>query len=270
MDKPELIKETVKNKYSEIASSAKGSGCCGPVPDCCGSNSNIEFTMIGDDYKSVDGYVPDADLGLGCGLPTEYAGIKHGDVVVDLGSGAGNDVFIASNLVGKSGKVIGVDMTEAMIEKANENKMKLGYENVEFRLGDIENLPIEDQSVDVVISNCVLNLVPDKRKAFSEIFRILKTGAHFCVSDVVVQGHLPEELKHSAEFYAGCVAGALSLNEYIELIRQSGFQNIEIKKSRRIELPEEMLEQFLSSKAIEDYKNSVKGIYSITVVAHKL
>lgn len=263
------IKKIVKNKYSQIATSAKGSGCCGPVSDCCDANSNIEFSMFGDDYRSIDGYLPDADLGLGCGLPTEFAGIKQGDVVVDLGSGAGNDVFIARNLVGKPGKVIGVDMTEAMIEKANQNKIKLGYDNVEFRLGDIENIPIDDGSVDVVISNCVLNLVPDKRKAFSEIYRILKPDAHFCISDVVIQGEMTEEFKHSAELYAGCVAGALQLEEYIDIIRQSGFENIEIKKSRKIELPEELIEKYLSKQAIEDYKNSVKGIYSITVVASK-
>lgn len=269
MENHDSIKKTVKNKYSEIAASAKGKGCCGPITDCCGTNSNIEFTMIGDDYKSVDGYVPEADLGLGCGLPTEFAGIKPGDVVVDLGSGAGNDVFIARNLVGESGKVIGVDMTEAMIEKANQNKSKLGYDNVEFRLGDIENLPVDDSSIDVVISNCVLNLVPDKRKAFSEIYRILKPGAHFCVSDVVIEGEMPEEFRRSAELYAGCVTGSLQLDEYIELIRQTGFGNVEIKKTRRIDLPEELLENYLSEQAREDYKNSVKGIYSITVVASK-
>lgn len=269
MENPDSIKKTVKNKYSEIASSARTSGCCGPALDCCGPNSNIEFTMIGDEYKSIEGYVPDADLGLGCGLPTEFAGIKQGDIVVDLGSGAGNDVFIARSLVGESGKVIGIDMTEAMIEKANQNRSKLGYDNVEFRLGDIENLPIENNTADVVISNCVLNLVPDKRKAFNEIYRILKPEAHFCISDVVIQGGMTEELKHSAELYAGCVAGALQLDEYIGIIRQSGFKGIEIKKSRKIELPDELIEKFLSRQAIEDFKNSIKGIYSITVVASK-
>lgn len=269
MENSKSIKETVKNKYSEIVTASKGSGCCGPVPDCCGGGSTGEFTMIGDDYKSIDGYVAEADLGLGCGLPTEFAGIKRGDVVVDLGSGAGNDVFIARNLVGETGKIIGIDMTEAMIEKANQNKVKLGFTNVEFKLGDIENIPLEDNVADVVISNCVLNLVPDKRKAFSEIYRILKPNAHFCVSDVVIQGELPEEFKHSATLYAGCVSGALQLDEYIGIISETGFINIEIKKSRRIELPDELLEKYLSNQAIEDYKNSVKGIYSITVVATK-
>lgn len=269
MENSKSIKETLRSKYSEIVTASKGSGCCSPVSDCCGDRSNVEFTMIGDDYKSIEGYVADADLGLGCGLPTEFAGIKKGDVVIDLGSGAGNDVFIARNLVGETGKVIGIDMTEAMIEKANQNKAKLGFANVEFRLGDIENIPLEDNLADVVISNCVLNLVPDKKRAFIEIYRILKPNAHFCVSDVVIQGELPEEFKRSAELYAGCVSGALQLDEYIGIIRKTGFSNIEIKKSRRIELPDELLENYLSNKAIDDYKNSVKGIYSITVVATK-
>lgn len=269
MENSNSIKESVKNKYAEIANSSKGSGCCGPVSGCCGDSADVEFTMIGDDYKTLNGYIPEADLGLGCGLPTEFAAINSGDIVVDLGCGAGNDVFIARNIVGESGKVIGVDMTEEMIAKANSNKLKLGFTNVEFRLGEIEDLPVNDNSTDVVISNCVLNLVPDKRKAFSEIFRILKPGAHFCVSDVVVNGEITEDLKKSAELYAGCISGALNQDEYISIIKETGFQNIEIKKSRRIELPDELLKKHLDEKAIKDYKQSVKGIYSITVVAYK-
>lgn len=269
MDNSGSLKEVVKNKYSEIATSSEGNGCCGPITSCCGDSSKVEFTMIGDEYKNIEGYVPEADLGLGCGLPTEFAGIQPGNVVVDLGSGAGNDVFIARKLVGDKGKVIGIDMTEAMIEKANLNNSKLGYANVEFKLGDIENIPLDNNSADVVISNCVLNLVPDKRKAFSEIFRILKHGGHFCVSDIVVQGKLSEQLKKSAELYAGCVSGALDMDEYINIIKEAGFKNIEIKKSRRIDLPEEILKSLLDEQALADYKKSLKGIFSITVTAVK-
>lgn len=226
--------------------------------------------MIGDEYNNVVGHIQDADLGLGCGLPTESAGIKKGDTVVDLGSGAGNDVFIARSIVGDEGKVIGIDMTEDMINLANNNNRKLGFANVEFRLGEIENLPIENNSVDVVVSNCVLNLVPDKVKAFSEIYRILKPGAHFCISDVVVQGELNKELKRSAELYAGCVAGALQQSEYLKIISEAGFSKIEIKKSKKIELPEKLLALYLSKKGIDEFKKNIKGIFSITVVGTKI
>ena len=263
------IKQTVKEKYSEIALGTQGEGCCGPSSYCCGSSNLINFSMIGDEYKNVDGYVSEADLGLGCGLPTEYAGIKKGDTVVDLGSGAGNDVFIARSIVGEEGKVIGIDMTEEMIKKANDNNKKLGYKNVEFRLGDIEDIPIAENIADVVVSNCVLNLVPDKVKAFSEVYRILKPGAHFCISDVVIQGELTDELKKSAELYAGCVSGALQQNEYLKIINDAGFNDIEIKKTKKIELPEDLLALYLSEKRIKEYKKNLKGIFSITVVGIK-
>lgn len=263
------IKNVVKEKYGEIAKSSSGSGCCGPVSSCCGDSSNDEFVMIGDDYKNLDGYVAEADLGLGCGLPTEFAGIKKGDTVVDLGSGAGNDVFVARAVTGEEGKLIGIDMTEEMIKKANKNNEKLGYRNVEFKLGDIENIPLENNSTDVVVSNCVLNLVPDKQKAFSEIFRILKPGAHFCVSDVVVQGEISGELKKSAELYVGCVAGALKQDDYLQLIKDSGFKNIEIKKSKKIEISEEILTKYLSEQGLKEYNENLKGIFSITVVGYK-
>ena len=222
-----------------------------------------------DDYTKMEGYVAEADLGLGCGLPTEHAGIKKGDTVVDLGSGAGNDAFIARSIVGEEGKVIGIDMTEDMIGKAVSNNFKAGYKNVDFRLGDIENIPLDNNVADVVVSNCVLNLVPDKEKAFSEIYRILKPGAHFCVSDIVVQGEITEELKKSAEMYAGCVSGALQQEEYLGIIHQAGFRNVEIKKTKRIELPAELLKDFLSETGIRDYKENLKGIFSITVTGYK-
>ena len=262
------IKTSVKEKYAEIAIGT-GAGCCGPASSCCGPDNSISFSMIGDEYDNTAGYVPDADLGLGCGLPTEYAGIKKGDTVVDLGSGAGNDVFIARSIVGAGGKVIGIDMTEEMIEKAISNNKKLGYTNVEFRLGDIEEIPISENVADVVVSNCVLNLVPDKSKAFSEIYRILKPGAHFCISDIVIQGDLNEELKKSAELYAGCVSGALQQTEYVNIIGDTGFGNIDIKKTTSIELPEDVLALYLSDQGMKEYQENLKGIFSITVVGTK-
>ena len=268
MDSNEL-KNVVKEKYGEIARNSKSSGCC--APSCCGPSDAkiIGYTVMQDDYKELDGYVAEADLGLGCGLPTEYAGIKKGDTVVDLGSGAGNDAFIARSIVGDEGKVIGIDMTEDMIHKAVSNNKKAGYKNVEFRLGDIESIPLEKNTADVVVSNCVLNLVPDKGKAFSEIYRILKPGAHFCVSDIVVQGEITDELKKSAEMYAGCVAGALQKDEYLNTIKQAGFKNVEIKKTKNIDLPVELLKDFLSETGIKDYKENLKGIFSITVTGYK-
>ena len=269
MKTSEELKNVVKKKYGEIAVSVPKSGCCGTASSCCGDTSNVEFVMIGDEYKNVDGYVAEADLGLGCGLPTEFADIKKGDIVVDLGSGAGNDVFIARAIVGDEGKVIGVDMTEQMIEKANNNNAKLGYKNVEFRFGDIEAIPLENNLADVVVSNCVLNLVPDKQKAFSEIYRILKPGAHFCISDVVIIGEMTDELRQSATMYTGCVSGALQQKEYINIINEIGFVNIEIKKSKQIDLPEDLLLKYLTKSGLKEYNKSLKGIFSITVVGYK-
>jgi SAM-dependent methyltransferase len=266
MQTSEEIKKVVKEKYGEIAAN-KTEGCgCG-----CGSKSNkiVGYTIMKDDYNHLDGYVAEADLGLGCGLPTEFAGIKKGDTVVDLGSGAGNDVFVVRAIVGEQGKVIGVDMTKEMIEKAEQNNSKLGYTNVEFRFGDIEDLPLAENLADVVVSNCVLNLVPDKQKAFSEIYRTLKPGAHFCVSDIVVKGELPQELKKSAEMYAGCVAGAIQQEDYLAIIKEAGFINTEIKKTKVIELPDDVLLQYQDIDQLQSYKSSGVGIFSITVVAEK-
>ena len=267
MNTPEEIKLTVKNKYAEIAKGTTGSSCCGPT-SCCTPDKN-DYTVFQDDYSHLKGYVADANLGLGCGLPTEYAGIKKGDTVVDLGSGAGNDAFVSRAIVGEEGRVIGLDMTEEMIAKANTNNSKLGYKNVEFKYGDIEEMPLENNIADVVVSNCVLNLVPDKRKAFSEIYRILKPGAHFCVSDVVTQGEMTEELKKSAELYAGCVSGALPQSDYLQIIENTGFKNVEIKKIKKIELPVELLSKYLSEQGLKEHKENLKGIFSITVVGYK-
>ncbi len=266
MNTPDEIKKTVKEKYAQIAKSPDDTGCCSS--SCCGSDSEI-FNIKLDDYANLKGYMPEADLGLGCGLPTEFAGIREGDTVVDLGSGAGNDVFIARNETGPFGKVIGIDMTREMIDKAEKNKVKLGYTNVEFKLGDIENLPVEDNTVDVVISNCVLNLVPDKKKAFSEIFRILKPGARFCVSDIVIHGEIPEELSKSAAMYACCISGALKEDEYISIINVTGFRNIEIKKSKQILLPDTLLAEYLTKEGMDEYHRKMKGIFSITVTGEK-
>lgn len=268
MENAEKIKSVVREKYGEIAKQTKSktdTSCCESNSSCC----TTEYESVGEDYSKLKGYSKDADLGLGCGLPTEHASIKEGDTVIDLGSGAGNDVFIAREIVGEKGKVIGIDMTEEMIEKANENNTKLGYENVEFRFGEIENLPITTEQADVVVSNCVLNLVPDKKKAFEEIFRILKSGGHFSVSDIVTSGKLPESLQSVAELYAGCISGAISKEEYIEIVKQCGFENIKVQKERTICLPDEFLMKYISDKELEDYKKSDTRIYSITVYAEK-
>lgn len=262
MNNEQELKQTVKSKYTEIAVASKSCGC-----GC--SSKVIDYSMMQDDYSQLNGYEKDADMGLGCGVPTEFAGIKKGDVVVDLGCGAGNDVFVALPYVGKEGKVIGIDFTEEMLVKANKNKEKLGVENVEFKIGEIENLPLEENTADVVISNCVLNLVPNKEKAFSEIYRTLKIDAHFCVSDIVVKGNLPEKLKQSAEMYAGCVAGAIQQDEYLNLIEKTGFKDIEVKRTKVIELPDNILKEYLEEEEIKTFRENKIGIFSITVVGYK-
>jgi arsenite methyltransferase len=262
------IKKIVKEKYGQIA--IQSASCCGPTSCCGGENSkSFDCTIMKDEYTHLEGYVAEADLGLGCGIPTEYAGIKKGDVVVDLGSGAGNDVFVARAIVGEEGKVTGIDMTQEMIDKANKNNSTLGFKNVEFKLGEIEAMPLPDAVADVVVSNCVLNLVPSKQKAFAEIHRILKNNGHFCVSDIVIKGELPEDLKKSAVMYAGCVAGALSQDEYLKIIEETGFKNIQIKKTKAIDLPDEILKDFLPEMEIKRYRESETGILSITVTAYK-
>src|SRR5687767_3654167 len=199
------IKKTVRDKYAEIANQPKDqnlSSCCGATSACCGEGVN---NIMADDYSKLEGYNADADLAMGSGLPTEFAKIKEGDTVIDLGSGAGNDAFIARRLTGENGKVIGIDFTEPMIARARENAEKLGLNNVEFRQGDIEDMPVTSNKADVIVSNCVLNLVPNKHKVFSEIFRVLKPGGHFSISDIVLEGPIPEKWKEVAELYAGCV-----------------------------------------------------------------
>ncbi|MDI3521516.1 arsenite methyltransferase [Anaerophaga thermohalophila] len=262
--KPQDLKLIVQDKYGQIAKGQKS--CCGG-DTCC---SSVDYSIFSDDYSGQQGYNKDADLGLGCGLPTEFAGIKEGDHVLDLGSGAGNDCFVARTQTGDAGKVTGLDFTEAMIKKANKNLEKTGFKNIEFIQGDIEEMPLPDASFDVVISNCVLNLVPDKQKAFSEIFRVLKPGGHFSISDVVIVGNLPEGLKKDAEMYAGCVSGAIDKNEYISIVEQQGFSNIAVQKEKEIVLSDETLLNHISPEELEEFKQSGNGIFSITLFAEKM
>jgi cyclopropane-fatty-acyl-phospholipid synthase len=233
----EDIKATVREKYGQIATGA-ATGCGGTT--CCGDDS-LDISMVGDAYDNVEGYVADADLSLGCGLPTEYANLQPGQTVLDLGSGAGLDAFVARRIVGETGQVLGVDMTPEMIARARDNAEKLGYDNVTFHQGDIEALPLDDATVDVVISNCVLNLVPDKQAAFAEMHRVLRPGGHFCVSDIVYEGELPEAVKRSAELYVGCVAGAMERSAYLDTLRAAGFANVRVVKEKVITIPEEAL-----------------------------
>jgi len=217
----------------------------------------------------MKGYNPDADLGLGCGLPTQFAKIKKGDIVIDLGSGAGNDAFIARHETGETGKVIGIDFTPAMIEKARQNAEVRGFNNVEFRQGDIEQIPVTANTADIIVSNCVLNLVPNKNEVIKEIYRVLKPGGHFSISDIVLQGELPKEIKQAAEMYAGCVAGAIQKKVYLELIEANGFKNITIQKDKTITVPDDILSQYLSAEKIIEFKQSGTGVRSITVYAEK-
>ncbi len=261
------LKEIVRLKYSEIALQDKEtnmSSCCG-----AGGCSTEVYNIMSEDYSTLNGYNADADLGLGCGLPTQFAKIKKGDVVIDLGSGAGNDCFIARHETGESGKVIGIDFTTDMIERARINADKRGFNNVEFRQGDIEKMPIIANAADVVVSNCVLNLVPNKNAVFSEIFRVLKPGGHFCISDVVLLGALPQALKKDAEMYAGCVAGAIQKEVYLELIHANGFKNVLVQKEKAIIIPDDILINYLSTEEIKSYKSGTAGIFSITVFAQK-
>lgn len=267
MQTEEQLKEIVRKKYSEIALQDKDtnmSSCCG-----AGGCSTEVYNIMSDDYTSLEGYNADADLGLGCGLPTQFARIKKGDVVVDLGSGAGNDCFIARHETGETGKVIGIDFTPAMIDKARINAETRGFNNVEFRQGDIEKMPITSNVADVIVSNCVLNLVPNKDGVFKEIYRVLKPGGHFSISDVVLVGTLPEGLRKDAEMYAGCVAGAIQKQVYLELIQSNGFENIIVQKEKPIVIPDDILVNYLSKSEIESFKSGDTGIFSITVFAQK-
>lgn len=266
----ENLKSIVKEKYGEIAKKSleelNNTTCCGT--QCCGSEPH-DLTGFNDDYTQLKGYNKDADLKLGCGVPTEVAAIKAGDTVLDLGSGAGNDAFVARTLVGESGKVIGLDMTEPMIEKAQKNAKKLGFSNIEFRLGDIEAMPIESDSIDVVISNCVLNLVPNKKLAFKEMFRVIRTGGHFSISDIVLERPLPKGIQEAAEMYVGCVSGAIQKSEYLGIIKEAGFKKIEVKISKPIGLPEDVLSKYLTSEEVKGFLQHGAVMSSVTVYGEK-
>ena len=269
MNNESQIKELVREKYAAIAAQSQtqnASSCCGATSSCC---SDEVYNIMADDYTTLEGYNPDADLGLGCGLPTEFAKIKEGDTVIDLGSGAGNDAFIARRFVGEIGKVIGIDFTEPMIKKARANAEKLGLNNVEFRQGDIDDMPVTSNYANVIVSNCVLNLVPNKHKVISEIFRVLKPGGHFSISDIVLEGELPAKWKEVAELYAGCVSGAIQKQVYLEIIEAAGFKNITLQKDKAIIIPDDILANYLSTEEIATYKNGKTKITSITVYAEK-
>jgi arsenite methyltransferase len=265
----EALKALVKEKYSAIANQPKdqnAASCCGATSACCGDEV---YNIMADDYTKLDGYNPDADLGLGCGLPTEHARISTGQTVIDLGSGAGNDAFIARRIVGESGKVLGIDFTEAMVNKARENAEKLGFNNVEFRLGDIDDMPVTSNYADVIVSNCVLNLVPNKYKVFSEMYRVMKPGGHFSISDIVLEGALPAKWKEVAELYAGCVSGAVQKEVYLEMIAEAGFTGTVLQKEKAIMIPDDILQNYLSAEEIAAYKKGGTKITSITVYAQK-
>ena len=267
MKNDQALKDLVREKYSEIALQDKESNqaaCCGS--GCC---STDVYNIMTDDYSQLGGYNPDADLGLGCGLPTEFAQIKEGDTVIDLGSGAGNDAFVARSQTGETGRVIGIDFTPAMVEKARANASKLGFTNIQFFQGDIERMPVDTNIADVVISNCVLNLVPNKDGVFSEIFRVLKPQGHFSISDIVLVGELPPQLREAAEMYAGCVSGAIQKNDYLELIRANGFTSIQIQKEKPISIPDDILRTYMNEQEIHDFKSGTTGIFSVTVYAEK-
>ena len=226
--KEEKIKKVVRESYGKIAQTE--SSCCAPVSSCCGGADTAQTISKKIGYTEDElGNVPEgANLGLGCGNPVALASLKEGETILDLGSGAGFDCFLAAKKVGKDGKVIGVDMTPEMVDKARENIAKGGYENIEFRLGEIENLPVADNAVDAIISNCVINLAPDKKRVFKEAFRVLKPGGRLMVSDMVITKELPDKIKESIDAYVGCISGALLKEEYLGSIKEAGFQDVEI------------------------------------------
>jgi SAM-dependent methyltransferase len=222
--KEEEIKRVVREGYGKIA--PKKLSCCAPASSCGGKEDFVQdiSKRIGYSEEELKIVPEGANLGLGCGNPVALASLKQGEIVLDLGAGAGFDCFLAANQVGKAGKVIGVDMTAEMIDKARENARKGSYENVEFRLGEIENLPVADNHADIIISNCVINLSPDKKRVFQEAFRVLKPGGRLMVSDIVLLKELPEEIKNSVAAYIGCLAGAVSKKDYLGAIQEAGFQ----------------------------------------------
>ncbi|MFH1454134.1 MAG: arsenite methyltransferase [Armatimonadota bacterium] len=274
MDKNKL-KEIVKEGYSKVAKNS--TSCCSCQDTCCGSSAQAEYLSknIGYSDEEVKAVPDGANLGLGCGNPLAFVSIKEGDTVLDLGSGAGFDAFLAANKVGKTGKVIGIDMTPDMIKKAKLNAEKGGYNNVEFRLGEIEALPVSDNSVDMIISNCVINLSPEKDKVFNEAFRVLKPGGTLMVSDIVLLKELPEFVKNSIEAYIGCLSGAIMIDDYINLIKNTGFNKVKILEETQFPIDfmandptaQTIMKNF--NKTIDDLKSIALSIASIKVSAVK-
>jgi SAM-dependent methyltransferase len=269
--KKEETKKIVRENYAKVA--MQRSSCCGPAESCCGTADTSQHISqrIGYSKDELHSVPEGADLGLGCGNPTAIASLKEGETVLDLGSGPGMDCFLSADKVGRSGKVIGVDMTPEMLEKARENALKGDYTNVEFRLGEIENLPAADNSVDVVISNCVINLSPDKQKVFEESFRVLKPGGRMMISDIVLSRELPAYLKDSIDAYVGCIAGAITKDEYLEAVKAAGFQDVAIIDQTRVPVEEWIND--LSVKSItekldispEQAKDVLSSVVSINV-----
>ena len=271
------LKALVREKYSEIAvQSEKGeaAGCCDPV-GCCDpgtreqTGDGIYFDIMAESYEGLEGYQPDADLSLGCGIPIEFAGLKPGQSVLDLGSGAGNDIFVARSVVSETGRLTGLDFSEAMTRKARANAKKMGYDNVDFITGDIEEMPLESGRFDVVLSNCVLNLVPDKKTAFTEIFRVLKSGGHFSISDIVLEGTIPEPIQKAAEAYVGCVSGAIQKDDYLEIVRASGFADVTVRKEREIAIPQDWLVRLLGEEQAAVLNEHHFRVLSITLNGKK-
>ncbi len=279
------IKERVRERYGKIAGSTGTSCCGGPVETddgstlytpsaeetCCSSAPETAlkadgYSMVGELYQGLEGHEQDADLGLGCGIPTRIAGIVPGETVVDLGSGAGNDAFVARAAVGETGRVIGVDFTQQMVEKAREIAARRGYGNVEFVQGDIEAMPLEDGIADLVISNCVLNLVPDKPAAFREMYRIIKPGGRFCISDIVIDGKLPPSVQASLEAYVGCVAGAMQRPDYLNALEATGFMDVRVEKEHSVDPPDSVLRGMFDTAVVEEYRASDASVTSVTVV----
>ena len=274
----ESLKEQVRHRYGEIARSARSapkdgtapsagsccaSSCCGPVDSGAGTETGFAVDFRAS-YAEKPGYVAEADLGLGCGLPVDTADLRPGQTVLDLGSGAGNDAFVAREIVGETGKVIGVDMTADMVRKARDHAQRLGYANVEFRLGELEALPVESGSVDRAVSNCVFNLVPDKSKAYAELFRVLKPGGRFSVSDIVLEGALPEKLAKVAELYAGCISGAQQKEEARAALLAAGLVKVEAARERAFALPDDFLALWLSPDEIRALRETGGKLLSVT------
>ncbi|MDA1028231.1 MAG: arsenite methyltransferase [Bacteroidetes bacterium] len=257
----EEIKADVRAKYADVAQTETVGGCG------CGCSTENPFNL--ESYESLDGYEISADLGLGCGIPTEVADIRVGQDVLDLGSGAGIDAFVARLIVGSGGSVTGVDFTPEMVALAKANAAKLGYDNVQFVLGDIEQLPFEDASFDRIISNCVLNLVPNKKGAFTEMYRVLRPEGQFTVSDIVLDGELPLSIRQSAEAYAGCVSGAIHLDEYTDLLTKVGFSDVQPPKINEINFSDDFLASYAGASDIAEFRSSGARVLSITVTGKK-